>query len=112
SSIPKASPPNKGTRCLPISSCLPASRRKAARRPERRMTVANPARELKQLMSRIADGETLGDDGMQSALDLLMSGIAPPVVMGAFLMALRLRGETTDEIAGAAKFLRSRMTTV
>jgi anthranilate phosphoribosyltransferase len=76
------------------------------------MTVANPARELKQLMTRIADGETLGDEGMQSGLDLLMSGIAPPVVMGAFLMALRLRGETTDEIAGAAKFLRSRMTTV
>ena len=35
-----------------------------------------------------------------------MSGIAPPVAMGAFLMGLRIRGETTDEIAGAAKFLR------
>lgn len=76
------------------------------------MTVANPARELKLLMNRIADGETLGDDGMQAALDLLMSGIAPPVAMGAFLMGLRIRGETTDEIAGAAKFLRGRMTTV
>lgn len=76
------------------------------------MTANNPARELKQLMTRIADGETLGDDGMTSALDLLMSGIAPPVAMGAFLMALRLRGETPDEITGAARFLRARMTTV
>jgi len=75
-------------------------------------TVANPARELKRLMTRIADGESLGDDGMQQAFDLLMSGIAPPVAMGAFLMGLRLRGETTDEITGAAKFMRGRMTTV
>ena len=67
-------------------------------------TVANPARELKRLMNRIADGETLGDDGMQNALDLLMSGIAPPVAMGAFLMGLRLRGETrTRQQQQAAK---------
>jgi anthranilate phosphoribosyltransferase len=76
------------------------------------MTATNPARALKRLMNRIADGEMLGDEGMQEALDLLMSGIAPPVAMGAFLMGLRVRGETTDEIAGAAKFLRARMTTV
>ena len=75
-------------------------------------TVSNPARELKSLMSRIADGETLGDEGMLQALDLLMSGIAPPVAMGAFLMALRVRGETTEEITGAARFMRGRMTTV
>jgi anthranilate phosphoribosyltransferase len=68
------------------------------------MTVANPARELKRLMNRIADGETLTDEGTQAALDLLMSGIAPPVAMGAFLMALRVRGETTDEIAGLPNF--------
>lgn len=74
--------------------------------------VANPARELKRLMNRIADGETLGEDGIRDAFDLLMSGIAPPVAMGAFLMGLRLRGETREEITGAAKFMRSRMTTV
>ncbi|RUO97634.1 anthranilate phosphoribosyltransferase [Hyphomicrobium sp.] len=63
-------------------------------------------------MNSIAEGQTLGDEGMQKALDLLMSGIAPPVVMGAFLMGVRVRGETTEEITGAAKFMRSRMTTV
>lgn len=76
------------------------------------MTAINPARELKQLMNRLANGDTLGEDGMKQALDLLMSGIAPPVAQGAFLMALRLRGETPEEIAGAASFLRTRMTTV
>ena len=71
-----------------------------------------PARALKRLMTRVADGDSLSDAEMQDALDLLMSGVAPPVAMGAFLMALRVRGETVDEITGAAKFLRARMTTV
>lgn len=71
-----------------------------------------PAKELKRLLARVADGERLSETGMQAALDLLMSGVAPPVAMGAFLMALRVRGESIDEITGAAKFLRARMTSV
>jgi anthranilate phosphoribosyltransferase len=71
-----------------------------------------PAKALKRLMTRVADGESLSDADTQAALDLLMSGVAPPVAMGAFLMALRVRGETADEITGAAKFLRARMTSV
>lgn len=71
-----------------------------------------PAKELKRLITRVADGETLSEPDMLAALDLLMSGVAPPVAMGAFLMALRVRGETIPEITGAAKFLRARMTTV
>ncbi|MGQ0457564.1 MAG: anthranilate phosphoribosyltransferase [Hyphomicrobium sp.] len=76
------------------------------------MTTANPARDLKALMTRAADGATFSSAETEAALDLLMSGIATPVAMGAFLMALRVRGETIDEITGAAKFLRGRMTTV
>lgn len=71
-----------------------------------------PAKELKRLLNRAADGQRFTESEMQAALDLLMSGVAPPVAMGAFLMALRVRGETTEEITGAAKFLRERMTTV
>lgn len=76
------------------------------------MPPDKPAPALKHLMNRIADGETLSGSEIQDALDLLMSGVAPPVAMGAFLMALRLRGETIAEITGAAAFLRARMTTV
>jgi anthranilate phosphoribosyltransferase len=76
------------------------------------MTTTNPARDLKALMNRLAGGERLTAAEMQAALDLLMSGIATPVALGAFLMALRVRGETVDEITGAARFLRARMTTV
>lgn len=69
-----------------------------------------PANKLKRLLNRVADGATLSAPEMEEALDLLMSGVATPVQMGAFLMALRVRGETVAEITGAAKFLRSRMT--
>ncbi len=75
------------------------------------MTTTNPARDLKALMNRLAGAERLSTAEMYSALELLMSGIATPVALGAFLMALRVRGETVDEITGAAQFLRSRMTT-
>ena len=68
-----------------------------------------PANQLKRLLNIIADGKTLSSDEMELALDLLMSGVATPVQMGAFLMALRVRGETVAEITGAAKFLRARM---
>lgn len=69
-----------------------------------------PANKLKRLLNTIADGTTLSASETQDALDLLMSGVATPVQMGAFLMALRVRGETVAEITGAAAFLRARMT--
>lgn len=71
-----------------------------------------PAKELKRLITRVADGEHLTEAETEAALDLLVSGVATPVAMGAFLMALRVRGETISEITGAAKFLRARMTSV
>lgn len=69
-----------------------------------------PANQLKRLLNTLADGKTLSASDMEAALDLLMSGVASPVQLGAFLMALRVRGETVPEITGAASFLRSRMT--
>jgi anthranilate phosphoribosyltransferase len=46
------------------------------------------------------------------AFDLLLSGQATPSQIGGFLMALRVRGETPDEIAGAVTAMRSKMLTV
>lgn len=64
---------------------------------------------IKALMNDIATGAPLTEAQMARALELLMSEAATPVQMGAFLMALRVRGETVDEITGAARFLRARM---
>lgn len=70
------------------------------------------AAELKKLIASVATGAPVAEEAMPAALEALMSAEATPVQMGAFLMALRVRGETIGEIAGAARFLRSRMTPV
>lgn len=67
---------------------------------------------LKSLMHKVASGATLDEDEAAAALEAMGSGAASPVQMGAFLMALRVRGETVSEITGAARLLRSRMNAV
>ncbi|WP_333795199.1 anthranilate phosphoribosyltransferase [Hyphomicrobium sp.] len=66
---------------------------------------------VKQLLQAIAAGQTLSADAMAEAIDALTAE-ATPAQMAAFLMGLRVRGETVDEIAGAARALRRRMTAV
>jgi len=71
-----------------------------------------PAVELKPLIAKVAAANALDEGEMEAALDLMTSGHATPVQMGAFLMALRVRGETVAEITGAARLMRARMTRV
>jgi len=68
-----------------------------------------PAQQLKHLIQKVSSGATLNVEEMQTALEIMMSGIATPAQMGAFLMALRVRGETIEEITGAARVMRERM---
>jgi anthranilate phosphoribosyltransferase len=69
----------------------------------------NPAQtRLKPYIARLARGETLAEDDAVQAFDVIMSGEATPSQIGAFLMAMRLRGETVDEITGAARIMRSK----
>lgn len=65
--------------------------------------------ELKPFIARVANGESLSRDESRQAFDILMSGAATPSQIGGFLMALRVRGETVDEIAGAVTSMRDRM---
>jgi anthranilate phosphoribosyltransferase len=68
--------------------------------------------ELKPLIAKVANGESLTKEESRNAFDILMSGEATPSQIGGFLMALRVRGETVDEIVGAVSSMRSRMLTV
>ena len=71
-----------------------------------------PADELKRIIHKVATGATLDVAEMRSALEIMTAGQASPAQMGAFLMALRVRGETVEEITGAAELMRSKMTRV
>ncbi len=68
--------------------------------------------DLKPFLAHVADGKSLSRDQAIEAFDILMSGKATPSQIGAFLMALRLRGETVDEITGAVYQMRNKMTRV
>jgi anthranilate phosphoribosyltransferase len=68
-----------------------------------------PATELKLLMQKVATGASLSEQETRDAFETMMSGIATPVQMAAFLMALRVRGETIPEITGATRLMRERM---
>ncbi|MEO1121250.1 MAG: anthranilate phosphoribosyltransferase [Pseudomonadota bacterium] len=64
---------------------------------------------LKSLIGKVADGLALSRSEAVAAFEIIMSGEATPAQTGGFLMALRMRGETVDEIAGAATVMRSKM---
>lgn len=68
--------------------------------------------QLKALIAAVAEGRTLTQDEAHLGFDIMMSGNATPAQMGAFLMALRVRGETVDEITGAARTMRAKVTAV
>ncbi len=68
-----------------------------------------PTHTLKELIQKVSTGATLTQSEIRTALEIMTEGHATQAQMGAFLMALRVRGETVDEITGAAEMLRSRM---
>jgi len=65
--------------------------------------------DLKSIISKVATGATLTREESASAFDSMMSGEATPSQMGGLLMALRVRGETVDEITGAVAAMRAKM---
>ena len=63
---------------------------------------------LKPLLAKLADGINLDIEEAEKAFKIIMSGDATEAQIGAFLMALRIRGETIDEITGAVLAMRSK----
>jgi anthranilate phosphoribosyltransferase len=64
---------------------------------------------FKPFLAKIAAGARLSADEARESFDAMLSGEVTPAQMGGFLMALRVRGETVDEIAGAVTAMRAKM---
>jgi len=62
--------------------------------------------DLSAALAKIASGQTLTQLESAQAFELIMSGAATDAQLGGLLMGLRVRGETVDEIAGAARALK------
>ena len=65
--------------------------------------------DFKSIIGKVATGATLTREEAASAFDSMMSGEATPSQMGGLLMALRVRGETVEEITGAVSAMRGKM---
>ena len=65
--------------------------------------------DFKSIIAKVATGATLSRQEAASAFDRMMSGEATPSQMGGLLMALRVRGETVEEITGAVSAMRAKM---
>lgn len=67
---------------------------------------------LKPFIAKIATRQPLSRQEASDAFEILMSGEASMAQVGGFLMGLRVRGETVDEIAGAVSIMRQKMVPV
>ena len=70
------------------------------------------ASDILPLLARLAEGATLNADQCASIVGRMMDGDVTAGQMGAFLMALRTRGETVEELTGAVQALRRRVASV
>lgn len=68
--------------------------------------------DIRQSLSLLADGHDLSLDDMQAVMGQIMSGQASDAQIGAFLMGMRLKGETLDEITAAVMVMRELATGV
>ena len=63
---------------------------------------------LREAIQAAIEGRHLSRAEAAAAVDAMLDGTAPPTLIAALLIALRVKGETPDEIAGAAQALRAR----
>ena len=67
---------------------------------------------MQQALAQLLDGKDLAREEARRVMNTIMSGDATAAQIGAFLIALRLKGETADEIAGCAEAMRAHVLTV
>jgi anthranilate phosphoribosyltransferase len=67
---------------------------------------------VQEALARLLDGHDLSRDEARAVMNEVMKGDATPAQIGGFLVALRLKGETADEIAGCAEAMREHVLAV
>ncbi|MCL2761226.1 MAG: anthranilate phosphoribosyltransferase [Desulfuromonadales bacterium] len=67
---------------------------------------------IKRAIAKVVEGVNLSEGEMIEVMDQIMSGGATPAQIGAFITALRMKGETVEEITGAARVMRDRVTPI
>ena len=67
---------------------------------------------IREAIAKIIDRQNLSEKEMVGVMDEIMSGNATQAQIGSFITALRMKGETIDEIAGAARVMRDKATKV
>lgn len=67
---------------------------------------------IKETIKRVVEGKNLSEGAMVETMSQIMGGEATHAQMAAFLTALRMKGETVDEITGAARVMRERATRI
>lgn len=67
---------------------------------------------IKEAIARVVDGHDLPETTMVAVMDQIMGGEATPAQIAAFITALRMKGETVEEITGAAKVMRAHATPI
>src|SRR6201993_5012452 len=78
----------------------------------RRSIEERPVIEFRALIAKVATGAALAREEAATAFEQMMSGEATPSQMGGLLMALRVRGESVEEITGAVSVMRAKMVRV
>jgi anthranilate phosphoribosyltransferase len=67
---------------------------------------------IQEALADLLEGRDLGRERAHEVMDEVMRGEATPAQIGGFLVALRLKGETADEIAGCAEAMRGHVLAV
>ena len=67
---------------------------------------------LKHAIAQVINGRDLSFAEAEAAMDAIMDGAASPAQIGSYLTALRMKGETADEIAGSAHSMRRHVVAV
>jgi anthranilate phosphoribosyltransferase len=64
--------------------------------------------DLTPYIAKVAKGQTLNVADTEAAFETIMSGQATPVQIASFLTAIAVRGETIEELTGAARIMRAK----